>query len=349
MLCAKRRPNTWHTLRWVGALFLLCATLSGCSKAADEPVAEWSSATKIAGKTEGLSHISGLVVDEQFAYVTIGGTLADQNAGTSGLRRIALASGQVTTLDPGVNLPQSDYGGIALDAEFVYWNAGGKLLRTAKAGGTPEIVAAENVGIGVDLVVDEEKVYWANHSYYSPNTPTVPSPIYAVAKTGGNAGGKVEIFADQQKLPHSLVVDDQFVYWLTPTSIVKQAKSGGAPQILYQATADEGVDELTQDATTLYFGFRAAGASRWALRKIAKGGGVPETLVKSYSLKPVVVDETHLYFFDEESSFNNVLCKVTKTGGTVTVLDRGYSSGVIAQSPTQLYFATLDDLYRFPK
>lgn len=325
-------------------LFALLSTLTGCG-GSSQPPAEWTTAIRIAGKAQGLSHISGLVVDDEFAYVTIGGTLADQQAGTSGLRRVALYSGEVTVLDDGANLPQSDYGGIALDDQFVYWNSSGKILRMPKTGGAAAIVAADKVGIGIDLVVDNTLVYWANHSYYSPNTPAVPSPIYAVPK----GGGAVKVVAGEQLIPHSLVVDQNFLYWLTPTSIVKQAKTGGQPQILYQASANEGVDELAQDESYLYFGFRGAGEAHWALHRLAKSGGEPQTLVNRYSLKPIVVDKTHVYFFAEEGLTNDLLCKVAKTGGDVTTLDKGYASGVIAQDKTQLYFAALDDLYRLTK
>ncbi len=335
----KHRPY----LALLGAGSLLLGAILGCGKFGNRPVAKWTKARKIAGKEQRLSHVSGLVVDDKFAYVTIGGTIADQNAGMSGLRKVALDSGVVESLDD--KLTQSDYGGIAMDEKFIYWNAGGNILRVSKDGGKPETIASENVGIGVDIAVDDEKVYWANHSYYSPNSPTKPSPIYAVSK----AGGKTEIFADQQHIPHSLAIDEKFVYWLTPTSILKQAKAGGQTQVIYQATDKEGVDELAQDTENLYFGFRGAGESRWALRKISKQGGEPQTLVKTYSLKPVAVDETNIYFFDEDGMTAEVLCKVSKQGGEVTKLDAGYASGVIAQSKTLVYFGTLDDIYSWTK
>ena len=324
---------------------LLFGAILGCGKFANRPVAEWTKAKRIAGKEQRLSHILGLVVDDKFAFVTIGGNLADEREGMSGLRKVALDSGAVTSLDDGNNLPQSDYGGIALDEKFIYWNAGGNILRVSKDGGKPVAVASENVGVGVDIAVDDNKVYWANHSYYSPNSQTKPSPIYAVSKQGGH----VEIFADQQNIPHSLVVDEKFVYWLTPTSILRQAKRGGEPQVIYQATDREGVDELAQDSENLYFGFRGAGESRWALRKVSKQGGEARTLVKTYSLKPVAVDETNIYFFDEDGLTADLFCKVSKEGGEVAKLDTGYASGVIAQSKTLVYFASLDDIYSFAK
>lgn len=187
-------------------------------------------------------------------------------------------------------------------------------------------------------------MYWANHGYYSANTPTV-KPIYMVAKQGG----KTEIFADRQKIPNSLVADEKFLYWLTSSAILKQAKSGGQPQVIYQIGNEEGLDELAQDSESLYFGFRSAGNSRWALRRVSKQGGEPQTLVKTYSLRPVVVDGTNVYFFDEETLMKDAFCKVSKNGGEVTRLDTGYGSGVISQSKTLVYFASGDDLYSFAK
>jgi hypothetical protein len=318
-------------------------TSIGCSRLAKEP--EWTKARRIAGKEQGLSHISGLVLDDKFAYVTIGGTVADQNEGTSGLRKVDLESGAVTSLDAGEKTPQSDYGGIAIDQNFIYWNAGGSILRISKAGGKPEAIASEHVGIGADIAVDDKRVYWANHGYYSPNSPTRPSPIYSVSKLGGAA----EIFVDEQHVPSNLVLDEEFVYWVTPTSILKRAKSGGATQVIFQASDKEGVDQLAQDGGDLYFGFRGAGESRWALRKVSKQGGEPETVVKRYSLKPIVIDETNIYFFDEEGMTKDVLCRISKTGGEVAKLDFGYASGVIAQSKSTVYFATLFDVYGLPK
>jgi len=330
-------------LTFISAVSLLLGAILGCAKMAKQP--NWIKARRIAGKEQGLSHISGLVVADKFAYVTIGGTVADQKEGHSGLRKVALDSGAVTSLDNGEKAPQSDYGGLAIDEKFIYWNAEGVILRISKEGGKPETVASEHVGIGVDLVIDSEKVYWANHGYYSANSPTKPSPIYMVAKQGG----RVETFSAEQHIPSSLVEDDKSVYWVTPSSIVKQAKAGGAAQVIYQAGDKAGVDQLAQDADNLYFGFRGAGESRWALRKVSKQGGEPQTIVKRYSLKPVAVDDTNIYFFDEDGLTTDLICRVAKNGGEVEKLDSGYASGVITRSKTQVYFTSLDDIHSWEK
>ena len=333
------------TLNLILPIMSLLTMLFGCGEMA-KPAADWTKAKKIAGREQKLSHISGMVVDDKFAYATIGGTVADQNEGTNGLRKIALDSGAVTILDDGVkNSPQSEKGGIAADEKYVYWNAGGNIMRIAKDGGKPEAIVSENVGIGVDLAIDNEKVYWTNHYYYSANNPAKPSPIYMVSKQGG----KAEIFADRQQNPGNIVADEKFIYWRTATGIFKQTKSGGQPQVVYQLTDKEGVDVMSQDAENLYFGFRGAGESRWAIRKVSKNGGEPQTLVKDFALKPFIVDEANVYFFDNDKSPQNALCKISKNGGDVARLDTGYANGVIANGKTLVYFVSSDDIYSFTK
>ena len=336
--------KTMKKLNLILPIMSLLTMIFGCGEIT-KPAADWTKAKKIAGKEQKLSHVSGLVVDDKFAYLTVGGNLADQKEGLSGLRKVALDSGAVTVLDDGKDMPQSDYGGVTLDEKFVYWNIGGTILRVPKDGGTPETIASENVGIGIDIAIDNEKIYWTNHGYYSPNTQIKPSPVYMVAKQGG----KTEIFADQQNIPSNIVIDEKFVYWHTVNGIFKQTKSGGQAQTVYLATDKEGIDEMTQDAENLYFGFRGTGESRWALQKVSKNGGEPQILVKTFSLKPFTVDDANIYFFDEDYHNQDALCKVSKNGGEVVRFDTGYSSGVIAQSKSFVYFAGLDDIFSFPK
>ena len=195
------------------------------------------------------------------------------------------------------------------------------------------------------MAMDGERVYWTTHGYYGSNDPSRGTPVYTTLKSGG----KVQTFADNQLIPHCPVVDDKFVYWLTSSSVMKQAKTGGQAEVVYKTDDVEGLDELSQDADSLYFGFRPKGSSRWGLRKVAKAGGEPVTLVKRYSLKPVVVDDTNVYFFDEETSYKDAFCRIPKNGGEVTRLDVGYESGAIAQSKTFVFFGTMDAIFGFQK
>lgn len=107
-----------RALSYLGAFSILAAVVIGCGGLKDG--SDWTKAWKIDGKEQKLAHISGLVVDDKFAYVSVGGNLADQKEGLSGVR-----------------------------------------------------------------TVDNEKVYWANHGYYSSGQQITSKPIYAVAKSGG--------------------------------------------------------------------------------------------------------------------------------------------------------------------
>ena len=275
----------------------------------------------------------------------MGGNLADQNAGMSGVRRISLADGQVTMIDDGLkNITQSDIGGMAIDDKYLYWNGGGNILRVSTDGGKPEVVTSENVGIGIDLAIDKERVYWANHGYYSPGQVTQPKPVYSAPK----GGGKTEVFADQQAGPHCLAVDENAVYWLVTSGIVKMDKKGGKPQPVHNAADGDVLDELSQDGESLYFGFLTKGESRWGLGKIAKSGGQAVVLKKQYSLKPTVIDETNVYFFDEDAS-NDALCRMAKNGGEVTRIDSGFTNGAIAQNKTHVLFAAMDTIFSTTK
>ena len=284
-------------------------------------------------------------MDDGFAYVIIGGTVADQNEGTNGLRKVALDSGTVTMLDDGAkNSPQSENGGIDADENYIHWNAGGNILRILKNGGQPEAIVSDQVGIGIDMTVDDEKIYWANHGYYAASSPAKPKPIYMVSKKGG----KAEVFVQDQDSPGHIVADKKYVYWHTVNGIYKKLKSGGKIETIFQKK-DIGIDVLVQDGASLYYGFRDAGESRWALCRISKVGGDQQTLVKTFSLSQFVVNPNDVYFFDEDNSHPHAICKVPKNGGEVTRLDAGYASGSIAQDNGSIYFSGPDDIYSIAK
>lgn len=335
-----------NKLNFTITIMSLLTMILGCVGMDSKPKPEWTQSRKIAGREQKFSHVSGIVVDDKFAYVTMGGTIADMNEGTNGLRKIALDTGAVTVLDNDrKHTPQSETDGFAADEKYVYWNTGGSLMRIAKDGGAAETVVSAEVGVGVDLAIDNEKIYWANHYYYSSKNPAQPSPIFMAAKQGG----KAEIFVDGQDVPGNIVVDEKYVYWRAASGLFKQSKASGQPQQILQLDDREGVDELAQDAENLYFTFRAAGSSYWVLHKISKNGGERQMLAKTYGVSGLVVDDANVYFIDEDSASPHALFKVPKNGGAVVRLDGGYSGGTIAQSKTQIYLASLDDIYSFAK
>lgn len=122
-------------------------------------------------------------------------------------------------LDDGKKYPQAEQGGIAQDDKYVYWNSGGEIARIAKDNGKREAVATEFVGIGLDMTLD-------NDGYIGQIMVTIHrerrSRLARLIRWQ-RPGGKAEIFADKQMAPGNIVVDDKFVYWTTPSSLMKQA------------------------------------------------------------------------------------------------------------------------------
>lgn len=322
---------------------ILLVLVFGCGEAKEE--AQWPKSRSIAGRKQGLSHISGLLVDGKFAFVAIGGTIADQNDGTNGIRRIALDTGEVTVVDASNNLTQVESGGMASDEKFIYWNAGGSIWRCAKDGGRPERVVSENVGIGIDMAVGKGRIFWVNHGYYVAGASAPPRPIYSVS----NMGGHSEIFADNQEIPHDIVADDKFVYWHTSAALMKQLLTGGEPVAIVKIDPGAGLGGLSQDKDSLYFGFRRKGESAWALTRIEKNGGEPITLVERYAIESSLSDNKNIYFFRDNEWSAYSLCRIAKTGGDVTVLDSGYAGGALAAEGDSIYFAGLDDLWSIAK
>ncbi len=313
---------------------LIFATLfsifSGCKQA--PPAPSWTKSRKIVGK-EYLQHVEAFAVDGQFAFVVVGANLADQQEGKTGVRKVSLADGRVTVFEKGDYFPAEGRDAVAIDDKYFYWTSTGKLLRQLKAGGPIETIAADSVGIGIDLAMDKERLYWSNHGYEGPNMQTV-APIFSVSKNGG----KTESFIERQYLPNNLIVDDQFLYWTSGNKILKKAKSAGDVQTVFEVAEKDNISGLRQDEEALYF---TAGTSKHALYRLSKAGGEAVKLTDNiFSVTQFAVDDTHVYYFIAYGFSGTDLCKVPKTGGAVVKIDSGtYAQGSLALGKTEIFFS----------
>src|SRR5262245_46809895 len=137
---------TGTTILFVSLLLICLVILTGCKVLPKEP--DWTKSKLLAGRAQKLSHISALIADERYVYVAMGGTIADQQEGKSGIRRIALDSGEVTVLESGDYLPAAPGNkGLAVDEKYLYWSIVGGIVRIPKAGGKAEVVTANSAGI----------------------------------------------------------------------------------------------------------------------------------------------------------------------------------------------------------
>jgi hypothetical protein len=321
--------NAMLVMKWL-LISTLCGLFSGCIRLPPEP--SWAKSRKIIGK-EHLMHVEALAVDDQFAFVVVGANLADQQEGKTGVRKISLADGSVTVFEKGDYFPAEGRDTVALDDKYFYWTSTGKILRQLKTGGAIEVIATDSVGMGIDLAMDKERLYWTNHGYYSKNMQTL-APIFSVSKNGG----KTEVFSERQYIPNNLIVDDKFLYWVSANKILKKDKRGGEIQAVYEVSEKDNISGLRQDADHLFF---VAGTSKNTLYSVSKQGGEAQKLTDNIdSVTQFAVDETYVYYFIAYGFTSADICKVPKTGGAVVKVDSGkYAQGSLVVGKTEIFFS----------
>jgi hypothetical protein len=90
------------------------------------------------------------------------------------------------------------------------------------------------------------------------------------------------------------IIDDTYLYFTAGVSIIKLAKQGGAPTVLYTGE----VDSLIQDTSTLYF------RNKNTIFMIPKVGGTPTPLYTETNLSLIASDGGSLFFTDGGSLFS---------------------------------------------
>ena len=179
-----------------------------------------------------------LAVDSTGAYWTTGGPCSGATACPANVMTVPLGGGTPVALASVTgSLPVS----IALDAVNVYWGTGdGRLMKVAKTGGTPTMLAFYQARIQ-SLAVDAASVYWTTGTGDIMKTPI-----------GG--GASVAILVSQDEMA-DLTIDSTSVYFTTigyPTSNVKKMSLiGGPPTTLWSGAAVPEAIEV--DATSVYF------------------------------------------------------------------------------------------------
>jgi hypothetical protein len=91
------------------------------------------------------------------------------------------------------------------------------IVRVPKDGGSPIVLAEDSHYKVFDLAVDQTHVYWArtfDNSFDLRDGPGIPGAILRVPKDGG----EVEVLADGQNGPQSVIVEGEYVYWINYAS-----------------------------------------------------------------------------------------------------------------------------------
>src|SRR6185503_6111440 len=109
---------------------LLLLAILGCRSTNQPKEPSWTKAKILSDKED---HPSKIVSDGEAVYFVTGGTIASRNAGTNNIKKVLLKDGTVSILVKGGKIiPDTT---LAVDGKFLYWSAGGNLLRVPKGGG----------------------------------------------------------------------------------------------------------------------------------------------------------------------------------------------------------------------
>jgi hypothetical protein len=173
---------------------------------------------------------------------------------------------------------------VAVDATHAYWYAGvggtTGIWRAPRAGGTPELFAADEDGQVYAIALDDDHAYWAHSDGF----------IRRRAKSGA---GATEDLATAQHRPGTLALDATHVYWTVygfPGAVRRRAKAGGA--VTDVAAEQWGADGLALDATHVYW------TADYDVRRRPKAGGAIEVLGTTTGSPPgnLAVDADHVYW-----------------------------------------------------
>lgn len=321
---------------------------AGCGGPAEQPKIEkdnWPNSEKVAGKSEGLSRVSGIALFDDAIFLTMGGTIADKMDGTNGVRRIDLKTKEITKIDDGEKFPQTDAGALIRDDKFIYWNAGGAMQRYAVDGSVRDEIVTSNIGLGAYKVLANGRIYWVNHGYYAPDETVRPSDIFSAPVEGG----KPEVVAAKQFLAANIASDGEYLYWTSKAGITRKPLKGGGTSIIFKAAENEGFDHLIISGGRIYFSHRAGDNANWQLRSVGKEGSEPVTMVESIANLPFAADDANIYYFANEGMGLYSLFRISMSGGEPVKMDTGYTNGEIALSATHVYVVTLDDIFRIEK
>jgi hypothetical protein len=289
---------------------------------------EWKNARPLTGD---LDHPNALASDDKFIYFVTGGTVASQHEGTNNVMKMPISGGAPTVLFKGGDIiPDAE--ALALDDDYVYFSADG-LRRVAKTGGTATLLT--QAFMASEIIVDKDNVYWM--PYVGERMP--PAPVYAVAKTGGEA----KAITDPRPSANGLCADDKFVYWIQTDGIYKTGKQGGSIEKIYSMPDSDISSDLKNDSDNFYF----LQVKSNNLMKLAKSGGESTLLAKGVAKFWVGKDE--IVFQRWVHSFDMAIYKIDKNGTGETELDANGYLASLAVGKDRIFLSDIAQIYELAK
>ena len=173
---------------------------------------------------------------------------------------------------------------LCADATTVYYTVfspgASKLMRVARTGGTPELVAKGDK-VFDHCALDADSIYWA-----------ALSRLLRLPKTSRpDSGAEQELFDGGAFLPvNDVAVDDASVYFTTQGTLHRLGKSGGPPETLisYPLGANLTISSPTLDATHIFALRIATEKQVYELVRLAKGatGTANPEVIATYTRTP---------------------------------------------------------------
>ena len=215
---------------------------------------------------------------------------------------------------------------IALDTSNVYWAnyTDGTVMKVALAGGDTPTTLASGQDHPKAITVGANTVYWANYSQNAPDGGTLPVPGTGSVVKVAVGGSGLATLASGQDGPDAVAVDGTSVYWNGRSadigaSLMKVAVGGGSIATL--AVGLTGVfPPIAVDANGIYW------QSGIGIVKMALTGGSVVPLVASGAPNGVAIDDTNLYWVDQNQ---HDVMKVPLVGGTPVLVALGSGGATV--------------------
>ena len=238
--------------------------------------------------------------------------------------------------------------GVAVEGDYAYVVTGGSaksdnaVLRIGATSGAVETLVKVPQVLSGELALDDKYVYFSSFLKQSPG-----GALLRVAKSGGST----EVLTEGQAGVDQVVVDAEAAYFRSNSGIWRVSKAGGKAECLLAASPSNNVDRLTADSTHLYFFQEIGSTGKYAIARLPKRGGTPETVApQANPTARLALSDSHVYYFRAASLNDDALAKVLKAGGSPELVDgAGYSTGYLTVSGGDVYFTDVNSLFRVPK
>jgi hypothetical protein len=202
---------------------------------------------------------------------------------------------------------------LAADADALYWFSEDNVLRVAKSGGEPTVVAVDQHAHGDPIVADAEHVYWASWGTRLGASPGMRLWVGSrrqsprrIAELGEIGSGDVRALAVDEGRIYVGVKDSGSAIWVVPTS-------GGVPAAFCNTATGYGiVDAFAFDPERVYWIDNERKKVFWC----AKVGGTPTKLARVTNFgSTMAISGAWVYWGQNAPEIHGTVQRVGKAGG----------------------------------